>query len=472
MRRFSWSASPGQVGVSAETRTSLWMLQGHGICPPESNVTPAGTDAMSTKGDGSAEACLADGTTVASPIQSVTWPPALVLGTGITALGVVRALGRAGIPVQVLSSSPGPVVYSRWYRRPPYRRLLRAPELLEEYLEALPLEHGVLIPASDEAISAISRLPESFRARFPSSIARRDVVEAFIDKAKLHEILREYGVPHPRTIVLDNRRPDATEMDMGRAFLKPRNSQDFARRFGVKAVRPRDPDDLREKALWYMDRGIGLILQEYVPGPPTNHYFVDGFMDVTGTVRARLCRRRLRMFPKDFGNSSAVVTVAPEEIEPAVGHLERLLGGLRYRGAYSAEFKLDERDGEFRLLEINARPWWYVEFAARCGVDVVMMAYLDSLGAPVDDALTYPVGRRMVYPIHDIGAWRELRASAEGGSLLDQLYSLLVADWATFAVDDPLPGWMNAGAIVGRVLRRKLRAFAPGSTSNHSGAGA
>jgi len=46
---------------------------------------------------------------------------------------------------------------------------------------------------------------------------------------------------------------------------------------------------------------------------------------------------------------------------------------------FSAEFKFDERDGLFKILEVNARPWWYVDFAARCGVDVCRMAYRDAL---------------------------------------------------------------------------------------------
>ena len=36
---------------------------------------------------------------------------------------------------------------------------------------------------------------------------------------------------------------------------------------------------------------------------------------------------------------------------------------------------------EFKILEINARPWWYVELASRCGVDVCTMSYRDAFGS-------------------------------------------------------------------------------------------
>ena len=52
---------------------------------------------------------------------------------------------------------------------------------------------------------------------------------------------------------------------------------------------------------------------------------------------------------------------------------------LDYRGIFSAEFKRDARNGEFSILEVNTRAWRYVEFAARCGVNVCAMAYEDAL---------------------------------------------------------------------------------------------
>ncbi len=89
------------------------------------------------------------------------------------------------------------------------------------------------------------------------------------------------------------------------------------------------------------------------------------------------------MFPLDFGNSTCMVSVAADEVAPAVASVERLLAHVGYRGIFSAEFKYDERDGLFKILEVNARPWWYVEFTARCGVDVCTLAYRDALGEAV-----------------------------------------------------------------------------------------
>jgi D-aspartate ligase len=69
-----------------------------------------------------------------------------------------------------------------------------------------------------------------------------------------------------------------------------------------------------------------------------------------------------------------------------------------YRGVFSAEFKLHNGDGVFKLVEINARPWWYVQFASQCAMEVCTMAYRDALGLPIAPVEDYEVDRRLHPP--------------------------------------------------------------------------
>ena len=70
---------------------------------------------------------------------------------------------------------------------------------------------------------------------------------------------------------------------------------------------------------------------------------------------------------------------------------------VSYRGIFSAEFKCDDRDGFFKILEVNARPWWYVEAAACAGMDVCSMAYHDALGPTVEPWLATKLGSILGY---------------------------------------------------------------------------
>jgi predicted ATP-grasp superfamily ATP-dependent carboligase len=112
---------------------------------------------------------------------------------------------------------------------------------------------------------------------------------------------------------------------------------------------------------------------------------------------------------------------------------------LEYRGIFSAEFKRDARDGEFRILEVNTRAWWYVEFAARCGMNVCRMAYEDAQEAPVAAAPgPYPVGAGCVNLVRDLKS--VLVERRRGSVTLGQA----LANWASahhhvFRWDDPGP---------------------------------
>jgi predicted ATP-grasp superfamily ATP-dependent carboligase len=382
-------------------------------------------------------------------------PPVLVLGSGITAVGVVRALGRARIPLHVISAHPGPVRASRWYRGPPHGEALSDVSQLADYLRTLPVERAVLMATSDHGALAAATLPPELAERFPASQAPASLLPDIIDKERLRGLLDEHGVPRPRTFTVDG--PDAVDSladeELEHLFIKPRDSQDFNRRLRVKALRPSGRAELRAALRWVEAEQLSVVLQEYVPGPPTNHYFLDGFVDRHGRVRARLARRRLRMSEPEFGNSCATVSVPIEEAAPAVTDLERLFSAVGFRGPYDAEFKLDERTGVFNLIEINVRAWWQVEFAALCGVDVVSMAYRDALELPVQDVLDYEVGLEWILAYYDLAACARLLSTGET-TLGACVRSWLRARWGEFAADDPLPGLAQGVALLGRVARR------------------
>jgi predicted ATP-grasp superfamily ATP-dependent carboligase len=195
------------------------------------------------------------------------------------------------------------------------------------------------------------------------------------------------------------------------------------------------------------------MAQEYVPGPASDHYFIDGFRDANGAYPGLFARRRLRMSPPDFGNSSCSRAIPLDTVPDAERHIRRLLDGLDYRGIFSAEFKRDPRDGAFRIIEVNTRAWTYVEFASRRGVNVCDMAWRDAQDLPVPRApRQYPAGRYCVDLYHDIASLRRQR-----GALADIVGQWLRSDLHVFRADDPRPA---LHAVAG-MLRKRLERPAP-----------
>ncbi len=386
-------------------------------------------------------------------IDVESWP-ALVFGSGVTQLGVLRALARSGIHAFTVSDREDFVRRSRWYRAAPRREEGTS---LADYLGSLQLRQAILVPCSDFWVSTIAALPPALRGRFPSSVPPVAVAEALVDKLRFAEVLRATGVPHPLTETISSvsdleRIPEAVLS--GTTFLKPRDSQRFFARFNVKAFRVATRADAVARLREIEAAGLSVVLQEYVPGPASRHYYVEGFVDASGAVRIWFARQRLRMEPPDFGNSSYFVSVALDEVRGAVASMQTLLAHLRYRGIFSAEFKRDDRDGEFKLLEVNARPWWYVDFAVRCGADVVAAYCHDALGLPVQEVTRYRLGVACMYPYLDYYACR-----GDGwtvGRLLRWVGDLIGAQQPVFRLNDP---WPALTLVVGLAWGRLRKMF-------------
>jgi D-aspartate ligase len=113
------------------------------------------------------------------------------------------------------------------------------------------------------------------------------------------------------------------------------------------------------------DASVDVVLQEFIPGPETagvknNAYFCDG------EPIAECTARKVRLRPSELGFPTAVVSKhMPEVIELG----RRLLRSLGLSGFSCTEFKLDDRDGRYKLMEINARPNLSGALSLECGID-------------------------------------------------------------------------------------------------------
>ncbi len=378
---------------------------------------------------------------------------ALALGSGITLLGVLRSLSGVDVDIAALPDADRMSRRSRWYRSGPRELVKVSPDTFARVLGCLP-RRTVLFPCSDAWARAVAGLPADLSAEYPASVAPLEALDLLVDKGRFRATLETLGLPHPATRNLSSSRdldivPDAVLLN---SFLKPAHSQQFFARFGVKAFRIMAREGALNCLAECVDGGFQMLLQEYIPGPPTNHYFLDGFVDRDRVIRAMFARRRLRMSPPDFGNSTLMISVPLRDVGQGQATLRSLFAHIGYRGIFSAEFKRDERTGVFNLIEVNARPWWYVEFAARCGVNVCVLALRDALGERVETISSYAVGRRCVFPYYDLDA---VRAELTSGRLG---LSGWVRSW--IGPYQPVFRWSDPGPALGEtvaLIRARLR---------------
>jgi predicted ATP-grasp superfamily ATP-dependent carboligase len=382
--------------------------------------------------------------------------PVLIFGAHIAALGVLRVLARRGIPCYVVDATSNVIVRSRWYRpTDPTLPESADPVALDRFLRSLQLPHGVLIPCSDQWALAVAGLPPETRRRFPASLAPREAIEQFVDKDRFRALVDRLDLPRPRTLLIrDPADLDlATDDDLANGFLKPTESHLHNRRFGTKGSFIHSRAEAVRRVEQATAAGITLMLQEWIPGNMSKTFLIDGFVDRAGTISAMVARRRVRMDPPRLANTCSDVTVPMADVSACLPALRTLLTDTAYRGIFNVEFKLDERDGRFKIIELNPRPFWLIGHIVKAGVDLPWMSYLDAQGLPVPLPPPYQVGRYGMYEIPDataIGrAWSHLRGPE--GPVLEPW---LKGDRALFWWRDPLPAISGLSQIVAKRLSR------------------
>jgi D-aspartate ligase len=370
---------------------------------------------------------------------------AVVVGGDYQGLGIVRSLGRAGIPTFVVDDERSIARYSRHATKAVRVPSLRGERETVDKLLELGRRHGlegwVLFPTREETVAAFSRHRDELTQVFRVPTPPWETVKWAWDKRNTYRLAERLGIPHPRTWY--GELPGAEALFP--LAIKPAIKERFVYATKAKAWRADDPTQLEElyaRAAAICDDGE-VMVQELVPGDG-RHQFAYGAFFRDGRAVGSMVARRKRQHPPEFGRASTYV----ETIDlPAVEELsERFLREIDYYGLVELEYKLDDRTGEHKLLDVNARTWGYHTLGQRAGVDFPLMLFRDQLGEHVEGRRAR-AGVRWVRLATDLPtAVVELRNRRL--DLRDYVRSLRgVDEEAVFSRRDPLPGLVELALI-------------------------
>jgi D-aspartate ligase len=318
-------------------------------------------------------------------------------------------------------------------------------ECLLDLGERAGLNGWVLYPTRDEIVAAISRRRDELEPFFRVPTPSWESVRWASDKRLTYELAGELGLAHPRTWRFSD--PDdlaAAAPDLP-LVIKPAIKEHFIYATNVKAWRADTP--ARLDALFRRAADIvpaeEVMVQELIPGDGRCQVSYCGFFK-DGRSLATMVVRRWRQRPLDFGRSSTFVeTIELPEIEELAHHF---LTRIDYYGLVEIEFKLDERGGEYKLLDVNPRTWGYHSIGLRARADFPLLLYRDQLGQKVEPVRALP-GVKWVRLSTDLPtAVPELLA----GRLHWREYfrSLRTADVeGLFERDDPMPAIVEVALL-------------------------
>jgi D-aspartate ligase len=370
---------------------------------------------------------------------------ALVIGGNLNGLSIARSLGRHGVPVWV-TTAPNIKLAScsrytlrtlPWPDGEPEAQVAYLLELAARYR----LDQWVLFPTSDESAALLSKFHTALSRRFRVSTPAWDVLRSAYDKRLTYRLAAEQHVDYPSTIYPAS---EADLKDVACAFpaiLKPATHATINRFTADKAWPVANREELlaRYREARELIPPDLILVQELIPGGGESQ-FSYAALCCDGQPIASLTARRTRQYPIDFGYSSSLVETLdiPEIVAPS----RRLLAAIRYTGLVEVEYKLDARNGRYKLLDINPRLWTWSPLGGRAGTDFPYLLWQMMTGRSVPEQ-TGRTGVRWVRMSTDVPAaiHEMLRGRLSLGAYLRSLRGPL--EFALMALDDPLPGLLD-----------------------------
>jgi predicted ATP-grasp superfamily ATP-dependent carboligase len=390
--------------------------------------------------------------TTTGPAPARRRTPAVVLGLGINGLGVVRALGRAGVPViGVWSDRKEPGRRSR-YCRAVRSAEHRSPQSLFTLLRALEptADRPALFPTTDADAAWINEEQDALGLLFRFHTAPRDVFARLASKLGIIDLLRGHNVDAPASLHFDR----LEEFERARAKLPARvlvkPVETFRRVLpgGAKNELFLDADSLEAYVRAFAGHLPDMVFQEVVPSGDGQIYVCTVLLDANGQVVLRYTGRKIRQYKPDYGVTSFGVSEWNEE---TAGISTRFLQAIGFRGLCTLEFARHRDTGRYLLLEANPRSYYHNGLCADCGVNFPLAEYALLIGDPPPPPARQRDGVHWIDLVRDLGSLYRKRRAGE----------LTVAAWlrsvskarsfASLALDDPGP-WLHETARLAGLL--------------------
>jgi D-aspartate ligase len=374
-------------------------------------------------------------------------------------LGIIRSLGRLGVPVYaIVEDRFAPAATSRYLSG----ALVLEGEGVSGVVSSLADigerlgRRAVLIPTDDLAASFINDQSETLQKWFLFPRSPQDLPRRLANKKTLHSLCKSIRVPcaeaeFPRSF-------EDVEAFIGRAefpvVLKMAEPQ--RRPKGTRSVEiVQTARELRTLYRQLEDTGCSdVMFQDYIAETSGEDWVVHGYANPQTDCLLVFTGKKLRSYPAFAGSTTLG---RAEHNEPLRRQAEMMLRTIAYAGIMDMDWRLDKRDGQYKLLDFNPRVGAnFRMFESEAGVDVVRALYLDITGRSVCRSLQRE-GHTFIVEPYDFAA--SLNYMRQGGlgvrTWLQSLKGKKETAW--FSWDDLAPFFMLCANLVLRTIERSVK---------------
>jgi predicted ATP-grasp superfamily ATP-dependent carboligase len=307
-------------------------------------------------------------------------------------LGVIRGLGRMGVPVYAMGQEKNSIgFYSRYASEriiysDPHHGVEKFIATLIDLGKKLKAENkrAMLFPTSDRVVQTFSKNEKILSEYFILNLPGPEILANCLDKQAQYRLARELDIPFPHTYIETEIPQLFADLANGRIeypiLLKARQALPAHLRRKFRTAVLKNKSELEATLKSIASEKISFVIQEIIPGEDDALYTFGSYMNPNGESKAIFTGRKLRQQPPHFG----ICRVGESKfVEQIIGDSEKLLRGLKFFGISQTEYKYDCRDGRYKLMEVNPRSWAWIGLPIAMGINLPYVAFCDALGIEI-----------------------------------------------------------------------------------------
>ena len=323
------------------------------------------------------------------------------------ALGILRSLGRLGVPVYLVAcDAQTPGFYSRYCKGSLVCNVENGNanasiEILLDLGKKIG-RRSILIPTDDNAVLFVADHAEALREQYLFPPMCPKLIREVSSKKGMYYLAKQHGVPTPEAAFPKSRQDVLDFLSRAKlpVMLKAIYGSLLMKVSGQKMFIVRTADELLEKydALEDPDNP-NLMIQEYIPGGDDTVWMLDAYFNDQSDCLLSFTGKKIRQYPVSQGSTSLGICLENETVRQTTTDFMKKIG---YKGILDIGYRYDARDGLYKVLDINPRIGsTFRLFVAENGMDVARALYLDLTGQPVLQG-TAREGRKWVVEDQDL----------------------------------------------------------------------
>jgi len=255
-----------------------------------------------------------------------------------------------------------------FHEKETFLKLLK--KVAEKYTE--PGKKMILIGTNDAYVRMISENMDELKKDYVFNYIPESLMNTLLVKSNFYKLCAEHGIDTPTTFMyscLENE--EFTEEMLYPVIVKPSNGVEYYLNSFPGQQKVYKVDSAEEvqavidkiKASGYKE---DLIIQDFIPGDDT--YMFDSVVYMNSAGKAELVTFGQVVLQEHtvtaIGNYTAVITRFNEEL---MMKLKGFLEDINYVGFANFDLKYDERDGKFKVFEVNIRQGRSSYYITQCG---------------------------------------------------------------------------------------------------------